>query len=68
MRLKVDKLLQTEKKSTVSRGKGRGSCMFLVLLRRLFFTVIVTLVSAATILALNEGNRLNAEAEKAAGF
>lgn len=40
--------------------------MVLVLLRRLFFTEIVTLVTAATILALYESNRLNAEAEKVA--
>lgn len=56
------------KRKAISRGKGRGSCMVLVLLRRLFFTENVTLVSAATILALHESNRLNTEAEKVADF
>lgn len=56
------------KRKAISRGTGRGSCMVLVLLRRLFFREIVTLVSAATILALYESNRLNEEAEKVASF
>lgn len=44
------------KRKALSRGKGRRSCILLVLLR-LFFIENMTLVCGVTILALHESNR-----------
>lgn len=55
------------KRKAISRGKGRETCIVLVLLR-LFFIGNMTLVCGVTILALHESNRPSAEAEKATGF
>lgn len=56
-----------KKRKAMSRGKGRGSCIVLVLLR-LFFIGNMTLVCGINILAFHESNRPSAEAEKVASF